>query len=81
MGLGAAIRDDSIMLIAYGVKRIKASWTPLMTEAAAANLGMETDVTEVVRRVNDNAFGCSPVYLFLDNVCHLSKLLDVSLIY
>ncbi|KAL2930609.1 Deoxyribose-phosphate aldolase [Bienertia sinuspersici] len=68
VGLGAAIRDESGRLVAYGVKRLKATWTPLMAEAAAAKFGvdmalnlgytkvwLETDAAEIVRRVQGEA--------------------------
>lgn len=85
-GLGTVARDSAGNLLLAGVRKLRVTWSPAIFEMAIAVYGVETtirmgysfvhlegDNANVIKGITNEAKGCSPFFLLLDRVLHLSN--------
>lgn len=86
VSLGVVLRDAQGQIIATGVKRIQARWEVEQAEVAGVKFGMqvarrmghvemmvESDALTVVRSINNNITGFSPLLLYYEDIARMKR--------
>lgn len=90
VGLGVVIRGEFGQLLLTATKRLEVDWDSETAEAAATRYGLQIarrfgfenvwldgDAMNVIRRVDKNPEGLSPICLIYDDICNLTSFFNV----